>query len=1173
MLSAAHAAPQPDLQNEISALRAEAIENMHSGNVYAAINAYRRWAAIEPENPLVLKDLMFAQLQEGKDEETSQTALAVLRLRPDDTEAFDILLRLPQGENLAAVEKVWQNSPRRSSVQEKGPFPLYRKVLLLMPEDKALAALGHLRSGFYKTAQYQEGLEVAKYLAVRQPDEMDNWSWLAVFQLACGDPNISATYEKILRAEDTGKKEHPAQRILSTLYNSGDYKKALEVAAYFTKKRPHDAANWNWLGKVQNALGDGNGALYSYGKSLRLEPGQPAITVSIAGIYANQRKFAEAQRVCLEMVAAGNLPDKGYSILAHSLYWTGQYDKALPWWQKAVIAFPANLDYRYYQALTKNMLGQQAQALDEMRALYTDHKYQKALLFLADAAHLGGDITSEEALLEAGSETFTSKDEALVLRLCELYENSGNYDSEERLLNRFSQLVPESQPIWVQRAAVACHKENYSACEQFSQHVLSLNPYNVGIYKKLTDIALAVGRYDEALGYYRHALELDPTYAPAILDFARYNYEANRTHQAKAILADWLANNESSKVLPILLYHGLTTVHGDVLLAYSYHDTVDTFDSHLKALKDNGYSPVTQAQVEDWVYGKKDLPGKPVLLAFDDGRIDSFKLGDPVLRKYGMKATMFVPLVNVEVYSPSGYLPLTEIKKYQDTGRWEIQSHGDMAHIRVDTDKEGDHGLFLINRRWLPEQNRMETEAEWRGRIDKDYLSSRTKLETAMGHQITGFAYPEGSFGQKDDQCNEPESAVVNQELAHKYFRTAYIQDHFGENTRTRDPWHLERIEPDHSWNGEQLVGHLVANDPLVQAYAQLLEWATWEGRVRAAMYWLSKLEARGVARGDLLAGKAQIYLATGNAPKGLELAREAAALNAAKATEVLKSSTTFSRLSWQPQLRYETDSQSHHALVEDQSAEVLHSGLLVWSLRQTHGEYRQNGFSTAIDNAGGFAVGMPLGLFHHFSAELLSHRIGDTWSASGVLQSEWSGNLKTRLQASRSFYEVAAAIDSGINVDDFSLEAEWDHDGEGIWKASSRLRLDELSDGNRRLMAEAEVSRAIPSAPHLRAVYAPSYDDMKDFNQTLYYSPRGVLRNAFGAEVTLLDRKSLQWTLRALPALATERGGSLFLNAELSSTLSWHITSNLQLQPRYEYFSAPGYDSNSYSLQGSLRF
>ena len=35
------------------------------------------------------------------------------------------------------------------------------------------------------------------------------------------------------------------------------------------------------------------------------------------------------------------------------------------------------------------------------------------------------------------------------------------------------------------------------------------------------------------------------------------------------------------------------------------------------------------------------LPSRPVLVTFDDGRLDSFRGADAVLERYGMRATMF----------------------------------------------------------------------------------------------------------------------------------------------------------------------------------------------------------------------------------------------------------------------------------------------------------------------------------------------------------------------------------------------------------------------------------------------------------------------------------------------------------------------------------------------------
>ena len=94
---------------------------------------------------------------------------------------------------------------------------------------------------------------------------------------------------------------------------------------------------------------------------------------------------------------------------------------------------------------------------------------------------------------------------------------------------------------------------------------------------------------------------------------------------------------------------------------------------------------------------------------------------------------------------------------YQQTGRWEFQSHGDIAHIHVPATPNGGEGLFLMNRKWIDAEHRMETMAEWKARIELDHQNSVAKMTDGVGHTPTAYAWPEGLYGQ-EGSTNSPET-------------------------------------------------------------------------------------------------------------------------------------------------------------------------------------------------------------------------------------------------------------------------------------------------------------------------------------------------------------------------------------------------------------------------------
>ena len=77
------------------------------------------------------------------------------------------------------------------------------------------------------------------------------------------------------------------------------------------------------------------------------------------------------------------------------------------------------------------------------------------------------------------------------------------------------------------------------------------------------------------------------------------------------------ADTDSVK-LPVIMYHSLLK---DEKLQNDYTVSPTLFENDLKYLAENGYTTVVVKDLTDYVYGKKSLPEKCIMLTFDDGYI------------------------------------------------------------------------------------------------------------------------------------------------------------------------------------------------------------------------------------------------------------------------------------------------------------------------------------------------------------------------------------------------------------------------------------------------------------------------------------------------------------------------------------------------------------------------
>jgi peptidoglycan/xylan/chitin deacetylase (PgdA/CDA1 family) len=92
--------------------------------------------------------------------------------------------------------------------------------------------------------------------------------------------------------------------------------------------------------------------------------------------------------------------------------------------------------------------------------------------------------------------------------------------------------------------------------------------------------------------------------------------------------------------LPILMYHRVDDTGSEALARYRI--TPARFQAHLRHLRDEGYRTATFDEVGEAMRLRRPLPGRRVMLTFDDGCADFLTHAWPLLRESGLDATLFV---------------------------------------------------------------------------------------------------------------------------------------------------------------------------------------------------------------------------------------------------------------------------------------------------------------------------------------------------------------------------------------------------------------------------------------------------------------------------------------------------------------------------------------------------
>jgi len=220
--------------------------------------------------------------------------------------------------------------------------------------------------------------------------------------------------------------------------------------------------------------------------------------------------------------------------------------------------------------------------------------------------------------------------------------------------------------------------------------------------------------------------------------------------------------------VPVLTYHGINDKQD------GYSTSRRTFAKQMALLRRLGLRSVSIAQYVRFLRGDfTGLPRRPVLITFDDGRLDSFRGADRVLQRYGFRATMFVIPGAISRDNPF-YLSWKELRGMEDSGRWDLQEHAGKGHYLVSYDGAGRTGPFYAYRRYTRSKG-IESIADWEQRVTTDIFAGRAALAQHLPRfQPLTFAVPYGNYGQRN--TNDPRIPQIMQAFLQRQFETVFVQ-------------------------------------------------------------------------------------------------------------------------------------------------------------------------------------------------------------------------------------------------------------------------------------------------------------------------------------------------------------------------------------------------------------
>lgn len=178
--------------------------------------------------------------------------------------------------------------------------------------------------------------------------------------------------------------------------------------------------------------------------------------------------------------------------------------------------------------------------------------------------------------------------------------------------------------------------------------------------------------------------------------------------------------------IPILMYHKV--INHEYNSKHKIFIQKNQFEKHLQFFNRNGFQTLTFSDLSDFRQGRKpwkEFPKKPLIITFDDGYKNNLENAAPLLKKYHMKACIFL-LADTSVRKNNwdqneheelfDLMTIEERKKISQLG-FEIGSHG-FCHQRI---------------------SQMNRDQSW-----NEILKSKEALEIEFKKNIQVYAYTYG---------------------------------------------------------------------------------------------------------------------------------------------------------------------------------------------------------------------------------------------------------------------------------------------------------------------------------------------------------------------------------------------------------------------------------------------
>lgn len=298
-----------------------------------------------------------------------------------------------------------------------------------------------------------------------------------------------------------------------------------------------------------------------------------------------------------------------------------------------------------------------------------------------------------------------------------IFNQSNLNNAHYRIIELYNQILSEK---WISYQERATHKPVYDKLNQEMPIALEVNSH-----KENGNIPFVIA-YNSSIEYveykfneqtvkraYRYPFKLDkddyevyndinklkviiklkdeekPMVQEYYIDFNQVYEVGDRAQRATKFSGFTEGIQYEKPYIPVLMYHEFKDIVGESESEQSISVSTQLFEKQIQKLLEEGYTPITFKELEQYFEHKGGLPAKPVIITTDDGYLSNYTIAYPILRKYNVPATYFITSAYVGVQTTMPHFTWDEAREMEASGLIDIQSHTH-AHVLLDEVGQGE---------------------------------------------------------------------------------------------------------------------------------------------------------------------------------------------------------------------------------------------------------------------------------------------------------------------------------------------------------------------------------------------------------------------------------------------------------------------------------------------------